>query len=97
MTFDQLPHEVEQLKLDVKYLISLLENKQESSDILSIEQAADFLGLTKSTLQQPKYKKIPHFTKGRRVFYKKSDLENWITQGTQQGKSVKLNLTKKAS
>ena len=97
ISFDNLPQYVAQLSEDVKYLISLMENKKESSEILSIEQAADFLGLTKSTLQQAKYKKIPHYKQGRRVFYKKSDLEAWVQSGknTTQGKRVELSLTRK--
>jgi hypothetical protein len=59
-------------------------------DPLMIDEqtAADFLGISKATLvcgrsngQRDRYMPLPPYYKlGRRILYKKSELENWIEQ-----------------
>ena len=49
--------------------------------ILNIEEAADFCGLTTRTI----YKKtslgeIPHYKQARKLFFKREELEAWLTE-----------------
>ena len=48
-------------------------------DILTLEEAVHFIGLSKSTI----YKKtasnqIPHYKQSRHIYFKKSELEDWM-------------------
>lgn len=49
-------------------------------DFMNIEQAASFVGLSKATVYGLTHvRKIPHFKVGKRLYFKKSDIVNWIT------------------
>jgi excisionase family DNA binding protein len=51
-------------------------------DILSIQQAASFLNLTVPTLYTLNSKReIPSCKRGKRLYFSKADLVNWVKQG----------------
>jgi excisionase family DNA binding protein len=54
--------------------------KNNKDEILSLSEASEFLKLSKSCVYKlTSAKKIPHFVPGgKRIYFKKSDLENWI-------------------
>ena len=55
------------------------------NDILSVEQAGAFLNLAKQTLYGFTSKnEIPFFKKGKKLYFRKSELEQWLTQGKQK-------------
>jgi excisionase family DNA binding protein len=56
--------------------------KNNKDEILSLSEAAEFLKVSKSCIYKlTSAKKIPHFVPGgKRIYFKKSDLENWILQ-----------------
>lgn len=46
---------------------------------LDIAAAAEFLGVTKSVIYQFTHKRtIPHFKRGRRIYFSKEDLTKWL-------------------
>lgn len=49
-------------------------------EILSLSEASEFLKLSKSCVYKlTSAKKIPHFVPGgKKIYFKKSDLEDWI-------------------
>lgn len=51
-------------------------------EILSLNEATLFLKLSKSCLYHlTSQKKIPHYVPGgKKIYFKKSDLENWLLQ-----------------
>ena len=51
-------------------------------EILSLSEAAEFLKSSKSFLYKlTSQKQIPHFIPGgKKIYFKKSDLENWLLQ-----------------
>ena len=59
-----------------------LEEKQreKGEEILSLSEAAEFLKVSKSCVYKlTSAKKIPHFVPGgKKIYFKKSDLEDWI-------------------
>jgi len=61
-------------------------NTSESvNDILSVEQAGKFLNLAKQTLYGFTSKnEIPFFKRGKKLYFRKSELEQWLTQGKQK-------------
>ena len=55
------------------------------NDILSVEQAGAFLNLAKQTLYGFTSKnEIPFFKRGKKLYFRKSELEQWLTQGKQK-------------
>lgn len=50
------------------------------SDLLTVSQTAEYLSLSKATIYKFTADRIiPHFKRGKRVYFKRSDLENWVT------------------
>lgn len=56
--------------------------KNSVPDILSIGEAASFLKLKVNTLyEKTSLKSIPHFKKGNKLYFHRTELEKWITEG----------------
>lgn len=51
-----------------------------SKEILTLEEAADFLSLSKSAIYKlTSRKEIPYYNPGgKKIFFKRTELENWI-------------------
>lgn len=59
----------------------------EKEDLLSFDQMCEFLGIAKSTgYQRIGRGEIPHFKKGRRLYFRKSELVDWIESGRRKTK-----------
>lgn len=99
ISFDNLPQAIAMLSKKMDLVLSCLQNNEEKDDdeIMNIEQAALFLNSTKGTLYQNKT--VPCFKKMGKLYFSKSQLKNWITEGGNFKKDPKLTLTrsKKAS
>jgi len=55
--------------------------KENSSEIIRIEEAAEFLRVAKSTVYEYIYKKIiPHYKVDKKLYFKKDELVDWITK-----------------
>lgn len=55
---------------------------KESDELLTIDQASDFLKISKQTIYGHSSKSlIPCMKKGRKLFFSKSELIEWIRQG----------------
>lgn len=53
--------------------------------ILSVQQASLYLNLAKQTLYGFTSKnEIPFFKRGKKLYFKKSDLEKWLLEGKQK-------------
>ena len=85
-SFDQLPRAVSELhqKLDVLQDL-ILESRQavpQAVELMTIAQAAEFLNLSVQTLYgKVCHKEIPVSKKGKRLYFYKSELEDWIRSG----------------
>jgi excisionase family DNA binding protein len=56
--------------------------KKQFPDILTVQQAADFLKLKIATLYEKTSRKlIPHFKKGNKLYFHLSELQEWIQKG----------------
>ena len=57
-------------------------NKLEIPEFLSIDEASSYLSLAKQTLYGFTSKRtIPFIKRGKRLYFKKSDLANWLNEG----------------
>ena len=87
MTFEQLPQAIIQLydKLDnIERLILAQGNpaSSEADQILTIEEAAAFARLSKATLYGlVSRSEIPSMKKGKRLYFSKQELTEWIKAG----------------
>lgn len=71
---------LEKLNSIEKALEKLNTTKKEVDDFMNIEQVSSFIGLSKQTIYGLTHKqKIPYFKASKRLYFKKSDIVNWIT------------------
>ena len=82
------PGDIENLiQTNVRQILSEkgLEANFPANDILSIEQACQYLKLAKQTIYGFTSKnEIPFFKKGKKLYFKKSELEQWLLDGRQK-------------
>jgi excisionase family DNA binding protein len=58
-----------------------IQNQPAPIEIMNINQVADYIGVAKSTIY--KYtacRMIPHSKQGKKIYFKKSELDEWITK-----------------
>lgn len=57
-------------------------NNKQKEEILSLNEATVFLKMSKSCLYKiTSQKQIPHYVPGgKKIYFRKSDLENWLLQ-----------------
>lgn len=61
------------------------EEASSNQTILTIDQASKFLNLAKQTLYgYTSNREIPFIKKGKKLYFRKQDLENWLSQGRKQ-------------
>jgi predicted DNA-binding transcriptional regulator AlpA len=90
ITYDNLPQAVEMLieRLDQlnSYLVEFvkLNNQPDNNDttILNVEDTAQFLNLKPSTIYSKICKsELPHMKRGKRIYFLKEDLINYLKKG----------------
>jgi hypothetical protein len=86
ITFDNLPEAVQELHQKVDRLLSLkLSNKPDEPDrLLTIEELREFL--PEKPAKQTIYgwvneRLIPYEKHGKRLYFRKSDINNWLLKG----------------
>jgi excisionase family DNA binding protein len=88
ITFDKLPEAISQLLEKVGNIENLLTGQQQDSgreELFTISQAAKFLNLAVPTLySKVSRKEIPVNKQGKRLYFYKSELEEWIKKGRKQ-------------
>lgn len=85
-TFDQLPEAVSQLYEKLEGIEKLLQEKivknNKKDDMMTISGAAKFLKLSIATIYSKVCKReIPVNKQGKRLYFYKSELVNWIKSG----------------
>lgn len=75
-----------------------LVNQEETDKFFSLDEASNFLQLAKQTLYSfTSQRTIPFIKKGKKLYFRKSDLENWLNDGRKQSKAEILTSLDKAS
>lgn len=63
------------------------EMPDDHTEILNIQEASKYLNLAKQTLYSFTSKRvIPFFKKGKKLYFKRIELNNWLTEGKQLSK-----------
>ena len=87
ITFETLPAAISQLFLEVENLKTLItgqsaEPSQAKDVFLTLSQTALFLNLSNATIYaKVGQREIPHCKRGKRLYFLKSDLENYLKEG----------------
>lgn len=79
------PFELILSKLEaIERKVSEIQNRldgENGSHVLDLRQAAQYLHISKSALYRlTSQRTIPHFKRGKRLYFKKEDLAEWMTQ-----------------
>lgn len=73
------------MKENISDRLTLIENylKNKTDKPLTFQEAAEYLGISKSTLyKKTAKKKIPFYkNQGKLIYFKKSELNDWVYQG----------------
>lgn len=70
----------------------MTDHHRENKEILTVNEAAEFLNLETSYLYQLTSKRlIPFYRPGRKIYFKKSDLIDWISKYRQSTVSEVIN------
>lgn len=65
-----------------KYINTMKYDQPPEVAVFDITAAAKYLSLSKSTLYQHSFqRRIPHYKQGKRIYFRKDDLDQWITKG----------------
>lgn len=92
-----VPVEVKNLLQRLASTVIVSENTVVSDEIskqklLPVTEAAEFLGIKKSTLYEwIIQKKVPHYKVGRLVKFKREDLEAWLKKNGQEVKKISID------
>lgn len=89
LTFEQLPKAVSQILQSLERIEHLLSPNEGSNfttnndgQILKVYEAAKFLDITSSTIYKHTFRReIPHVKKGKRLYFVKSELVDWVKSG----------------
>lgn len=50
------------------------------TEVLNLNQAAEYVSLSKSAIyKKTSERNIPHFKKGKKLYFKRSELDDWLT------------------
>jgi excisionase family DNA binding protein len=84
-SFDSLPQVVQELNSKIDNITMLLESAkpaEKKNDLLNIQEAANFLNLSKSTLYNKVNKReLPVMKQGKRLYFSKTELVDYIKSG----------------
>ncbi len=51
------------------------------TEVLNLNQAAEYVSLSKSAIyKKTSERNIPHFKQGKKLYFKRSELDNWLTE-----------------
>lgn len=65
--------------------ISRRDTASEIREILNVNEAAELTGLARQTLYgMTSQRKIPFFKRGKRILFKRSELEQWLLENRKQ-------------
>lgn len=85
VNFESLPQAVQELNAKIDNIMLLLQSVKpevKQSDLLTIQEAATFLDLSKHTLYNKVNKiEIPYMKKGKRLYFSRSELMDYIKSG----------------
>lgn len=91
LSFEQLPNAVFQLYeklINIEELLLNKTNQPEGDQLLTIKKAGEFISLSVPTIYGlVSRNEIPVSKKGKRLYFSKQELTNWIQEGRKKTRS----------
>jgi len=90
LSFDNLPEAVQELNLRLKRIEAILcENFQinpvETGKRMNIQEASQYINCAVATIYGLVHRRlIPHEKKGKRLYFHKSEINEWLKKGKRQ-------------
>jgi excisionase family DNA binding protein len=82
------PFEILMQRLDnIERLLYEIKQQKEATntvakEIMNLSELAEYLGLTKATIyNMTSTRKIPHFKKSKKIYFKTSEINEWMSKG----------------
>jgi len=90
LTFNELPGaivDISERLLNIENILSQKSSPELKDELLTIEQAADFLSLSKFTVYTlVNQRQIPFMKKSKRLYFSKDELLTWLKSSTRKPK-----------
>jgi len=91
-TFETLPQRVEEIDKKLDRLLAQSEAKPDKDFLMTLEQLVDYL--PEHPANQTVYgwvndRKVPHEKHGKRLYFRKSTIDTWLSNGRQMTAIVK--------
>lgn len=103
LTFDKLPEAVGVLSAKLDRIEQLLQKqgqpvKTETDEILNLDEACMLLKLAKPTIYGlVSQRKLPHMKQGKKLYFSKKELTDWLKKGSKGVKDLTGEVDKKLS
>jgi excisionase family DNA binding protein len=85
LTFEQIPAAMQLLLSEFASLKALIQAKDTNTDtdnFMNVSDASSYLQLAKPTIYGMLHRgELPNFKRGKKVFFKKVDLDNYLLRG----------------
>lgn len=79
---------IENLLFDIQSKLDERNSNSQNDQLLSIKEVAKYLNLSVPTIYGYTAKRhIPHAKRGNRLYFNKSEIDNWILEGEQRTNS----------
>jgi excisionase family DNA binding protein len=87
ISLDELADKIAEKLTSSQQELNTYKEKQEAKEYLSIEEASEVIHLAKPTIYGLTHRSaIPHLKKGRKLWFKRSELLSWLDSGRIQTK-----------
>ena len=92
LTFEQMPAAMQLLLSEFASLKALIQAKDTNTDtdnFMNVSDASSYLQLAKPTIYAMLSRgDLPNFKRGKKVFFKKADLDTYLLRGRRNSKTV---------
>ena len=103
LTFDKLPEAVGLLSAKLDRIEQLLNRqsqpaKADAEEILNLDETCKLLNLAKPTIYGlVSQRKLPYMKQGKKLYFSKQELTDWLKQGSKAVKDLDADVDKKLS
>ena len=91
--FEEITARLDALAVDVRALKSRTMNEKPTDEIGGLDLAVEITGLARRTIYKLTHRReIPHRRVGGRLYFRRSELEQWIDAGRQRSNANPLEI-----
>jgi len=86
ITFNELPQAVAEINRKLDYLLSCIQRQKDRPELMTLDQLREFLPehpARQTVYGWINYRRIPYIKQGKRVYFKRQDIETWLKNNRQ--------------